>query len=63
MDILMIKAPVDVKSTTTKPQWLIMVDEKTETKWSNFYDHKNEIVEQICAWLYKWQHAGMAVKL
>ena len=48
-EISAIKAPAYVRTKVTKPQWLIMVEEKTEMKWSAFYQHKDDIVETMCS--------------
>eukprot|EP00957_Ditylum_brightwellii_P131665 10041300-Ditylum_brightwellii.AAC.1 len=62
-DISTIKAPADARTKVTKPQWLIMVKEKTEMKWSEFYQHKDDTVEPMCSCMHKWKQAGMTVKI
>eukprot|EP00957_Ditylum_brightwellii_P025648 1939152-Ditylum_brightwellii.AAC.1 len=32
-------------------------------KWSEFYQHKDDIVEPIFSRMYKWKQAGMLVKI
>jgi hypothetical protein len=46
----------------TKPNWRIMVDERTQTKFSDFYETKNGMVEPTCVQLNKWKQDGKAVK-
>eukprot|EP00957_Ditylum_brightwellii_P038889 2938808-Ditylum_brightwellii.AAC.1 len=31
-------------------------------KWSEFYKHKNDFVEPLCAKMHKWKAAGMPVQ-
>ena len=40
LDIFTNKAPAGVKVTATKPQWLMVFDESTEMKCSNFFETK-----------------------
>ena len=60
MDISTIKAPEDGPKVT-KPNWHIMVDEKTQLKFSHFYETKNGMIEPTCAQLNKWREAGKPV--
>jgi hypothetical protein len=46
----------------TKPNWCIMVDERTGMKFSDFYETKNGMIELTCAQWNKWKSAGLAVK-
>ena len=51
----MIKAPAGVKVTVTKPQWLMVVDKRTEMKWFNFFVTKNGMVDHVCCWFQKME--------
>eukprot|EP00957_Ditylum_brightwellii_P182996 13938327-Ditylum_brightwellii.AAC.2 len=62
-DISTIKAPAGICTTVTKPQWVILVDVKTGMKWTKFHEHKNDMVEPMCAKFHKWKEAGMPVKV
>ena len=48
--------------TGTMPNWRIMVDERTQLKFSDFYATKNGMIEPTCVQFKKWQQAGMPVK-
>eukprot|EP00957_Ditylum_brightwellii_P076270 5797437-Ditylum_brightwellii.AAC.1 len=43
LDISTIKAPAGIRTTVTKPQWVILVDVKTGVKWTDFHQHKNDM--------------------
>jgi hypothetical protein len=45
-----------------KPNWRIMVDERTQLKFSNFFSTKNGMVEPTCEQLHRWKQSGIAVK-
>jgi hypothetical protein len=45
----------------TKPNWRIMVDQRTGLKFSNFFDTKNGMVEPTCEQLYRWKQNGINV--
>eukprot|EP00957_Ditylum_brightwellii_P182152 13878236-Ditylum_brightwellii.AAC.1 len=63
LDISTIKAPVGVKVTVKKPQWLIMVESRTEMKWAEFYESKNGYAEPACVKFQQWREAGMPIKI
>jgi hypothetical protein len=44
-----------------KPNWRIMVDERTQLKFSNFFKTKNRMVEPTCEQFQKWKENGKAV--
>eukprot|EP00957_Ditylum_brightwellii_P079204 6023899-Ditylum_brightwellii.AAC.1 len=48
LDISTIKTPASVKVTVTRPQWLILVDERTRVKWFEFHQRKNGFIESLC---------------
>ena len=47
----------------TKPNWRILVDERTQTKFSAFYETKSDMVEPTCEKFYKWKESGMPVQV
>jgi hypothetical protein len=48
--------------SVTKPNWRIMVDEKSSLKFSEFFQTKDGMVEPTCEQLHKWKEAGIPVK-
>jgi hypothetical protein len=44
-----------------RPNWYLMVDERTQLKFSMFYLKKNDMIEPACAQLQKWKQAGLGV--
>jgi hypothetical protein len=62
LDLSTIKAKKSVKMTVTKPNWRIMVDERTQMKWSHFYRTKKGMVEPTCVIFDKWRQADKPVK-
>jgi hypothetical protein len=63
LDISTIKAPAGVKVTVKKLQWVIIVEGRTEKKWTDFYESKNGYVEPACVKFQRWKEAGMPVKI
>ena len=61
LDISTVRQPKDLK-TVTKPNWLIMVDELTQMKFSAFYEKKSNMVEPTCVQLNKWKQADLEVQ-
>jgi hypothetical protein len=47
----------------TKPYWLIIVDERTQMKFSEFFSHKNAMIEPTCQQLIEWINSGKNVKI
>jgi len=45
-----------------KPYWRIIVDERTQMKFSDFYSTKNEMVEPTCEFFNKLKNEDMPVK-
>jgi hypothetical protein len=45
-----------------KPHWRIMVDEKTQLKFSDFFAKKNEMVEKTCEQFKMWSQNNLAIK-
>jgi hypothetical protein len=44
-----------------RPNWYLMVDERTQLKFSKFYPKQNDMIEPACAQLQKWKQAGLGV--
>ena len=62
LDISSVRPKKDMKVTVTKPNWRIMVDERTQMKWSQFFRTKNGMIEPTCVMFYKWKQSGKPVK-
>jgi hypothetical protein len=62
LDISTIKQPKD-GPRVSKPNWRIMVDERTNMKFSDFFATKNGMIEPTCVKLNRWKQAGLAVKI
>ena len=63
LDISSVKNPQDIDVNVTKPHWMMVVDERTGMKWSEFHETKNGMVEPTCEKWYRWQQSGMPVKI
>jgi hypothetical protein len=61
LDIATVKRTKENPSVT-KPNWRIMVDERTGMKFSDFFETKNGMVEPTCVQWNKWKNAGLGVK-
>ena len=48
---------------TTKPYWMIIVDEKTQMKFSEFFSNKNAMIEPTCQKLLEWINSGKSIKV
>ena len=46
----------------TKPNWHLLVDERTNLKFLNFYQTTDGMVEPTCEQFHKWKVNGMPVK-
>ena len=46
----------------TRSNWVIMVDERTQLKFSSFHETKNGMVEPACVKFDQWRQDGKAVK-
>jgi hypothetical protein len=57
LDIATIKKTKNVPKVY-KGSWRIMVDERTQLKFSDFFDTKNGMVEETCAQLHRWKQSG-----
>ena len=60
LDISTVRAPDGTR--VPKPNWRILVDERTQLKFSSFFAHKNDMIEPTCAQFQRWQKAGRPVK-
>ena len=63
LDISSVKTPKIVDVTISKPHWQIMIDQRTEMKWSDFFKTKDGMVEPTCVKFNKWKQAGIPVKI
>jgi hypothetical protein len=45
-----------------RPNWRIMVDERTNLKFSDFYQTKAGMVKPTCEQFHRWKQAGQPVK-
>ena len=64
LDISSIKLAGHVElEEAIKPYWLIMVDEKTQLKFSNFFTTKHSMIEPTCIKLTDWKTAGRDIKI
>jgi hypothetical protein len=46
-----------------KGNWRIMVDERTQLRFSDFFDTKNGMVEETCEQLHRWKESGQGAKI
>ena len=61
LDIAMIKEAKD-GPPVSKPNWWIMVDERTGMKFSDFYALKVVMVEPTCEQWHHWKMVGLGIK-
>jgi hypothetical protein len=61
LDITTVKSPPD-GPRVTKPNWRIIVDERIQIKFSDFYETKNGMVEPTCQLFQRWKDAGKEVR-
>jgi hypothetical protein len=61
LDIATVKTPMEGPKVT-KPHWRIIVDERSQLKFSDFYESKSGMVEPTCQQFQKWKDKGKAVK-
>ena len=61
LDIATVKAPPGQKGLVNS-NWRMLVDEKTQLKFSTFHQSKSGMVEPTCEQFQKWKAAGMPVK-
>ena len=61
LDITTIKAPKG--EVISKPNWRIIVDERTGMKFSDFFGKKNDMVEPTCELFQRWQNGGKPAKI
>ena len=62
LDIATIKKVKD-GPLVSKPNWWIMVDERTGMKFSDFYALKVAMVEPTCKQWHQWRTVGLEVKI
>jgi len=63
MDIATVRKPDELNVTVSKPVWHIIVDERTQLKFSFFYTSKNAMIEPTCEWLKKATNSQCPVKI
>ena len=63
LDLAKIKRPKNMKVTLTKPNWQLIVDEKTGMKFSQFFATKNGMVQPTCEKFNIWKQKGRPVKV
>jgi hypothetical protein len=65
VDLSAIKVPKELKAivrSNPRPNWRLIVDERTGTPFSSFYSSKNGMVEPLCEFLLnKWKNAGKGI--
>jgi hypothetical protein len=61
LDIATVKQPKNGPNVS-KTNWRIMVDERTQLKFSDFYEKKNGMIEPTCVRLNRWKQHGLGVK-
>ena len=62
LDISAIKAPTGVKVTVMRPQWRMLTDQRTQMKFSAFYQKKSDMVEHTCEIFKRWKQKGYPVR-
>ena len=62
LDIATLKSK-EGQPPVTKPNWLIIVDEATNMKFSFFFATKNGMVEPTCELFHKWKQQGHVVQI
>jgi len=62
LDISTIKGEKDGPKVNAKKNWRIMVDERTNMKFTKFFTTKNGMIEPTLAQLERWRQAGIKVK-
>jgi hypothetical protein len=61
LDIATVKSPKGGPKVN-KPNWCIMVTEREQLKFSDFYDTKNGMVEPTCEQFQRWKDAGKEIR-
>ena len=59
----MLKVPAGIMVTVTKPHWMMVVNERNEIKWSNFFQTKNGMLDHVCCQFHKYKDTNMSVKI
>jgi hypothetical protein len=57
LGIAMVKSSKDGQNVK-KPNWWIMVDERIQLKFSDFFETKNGMIEPACEQSQQWKDAG-----
>jgi hypothetical protein len=61
LDIATINRPD--KKQVSKKNWCIMVNERSGTEFSDFYETKDAMIEPTCAQLHRWKQSGHGVNI
>ena len=61
LDLSTVKQQDGVRSKPRSQNWRMVVDERTQLKFSTFHDKKDDMVEVTCQQFEKWRAAGKAV--
>jgi len=62
LDIATVKSPKEGPKVRN-PNWRVIVDERTQMKFSGFFATKNGMVEPTCVQFQKWKDIGKPVKV
>ena len=62
LDISTVKKPNDGTVINSKKNWRIIVDERTQMKFSEFFETKNGMIEPTCVQINQWNQNGLIVK-
>jgi hypothetical protein len=57
-----IKKPEGESGSVYKPNWQILVDERTQMKFSDFFVSKNGMAEPTCELFQRWKDVGKEVR-
>jgi hypothetical protein len=61
LDIATVKGP-EKGPNVTIPNWRIIVDERTQLKFSDFFETKRGMAEPTCELFHRWKNAGREVQ-
>jgi hypothetical protein len=62
LDIATIKKPEGESGSVYKPNWRIVVDERTQMKFSDFFVSKSGMAEPTCELFQRWKDVGREVR-
>ena len=61
LDIATIKHPSKLKMKLARPNWRMIVDERTQMRFTDFFATKNGMIEPTCELFHSWRQANIAV--